>query len=129
MANMRTVAESDLAITLEDAVNGFGWPIAVTDPDGNTANVNGQSGDIAELIDPDTGQAVSGRLAHVAIRISSLAAAGLGIPVGVAESSRKPWLFDFTDINGHDFTLEVRRSLPDRTLGIVTCILGAYRAA
>lgn len=129
MTNLRQLAESDLAITLTDSVDGFGWPVTVTDPDGNTADLIGQTGDIAELIDPDTGQAVSGRLAHVALRIRDLEAAGLGLPQGVHESGRLPWRFAFDDINGNAHLFMVRQSNPDRTLGIVTCTLGEFRAA
>jgi len=129
MVNLRELAEADLAVTLEDAADGFGWPITVTDPDGTSAALTGQSGDVSELIDPDTGQAVSGRFAHVSLRLSSLYAAGLGMPKGIAESGRKPWRIAFPDINGVAYLFEVRHSKPDRTMGVVTCTLGGFKNA
>lgn len=124
--SLRQIAEADLAITLEDAVTGFGWAINVTDPAGNSADLTGQSNDIAQVIDPDTGQAVSGRLASVALRIASLTAAGLGLPEGVADRASKPWLVRFDDINGNAHTFKVQQSNPDRGLGVVSCVLERY---
>jgi hypothetical protein len=123
---LRETAEADLAVTLEDADCGFGWPITVTDPAGTTADLMGSSQDIAQLIDPDTGQAVSGRLASVALRISSLKAASLGLPQGIADEASRPWVIEFNDIGGDPYKFKVQESNPDRELGIVTCLLEGY---
>lgn len=123
---LRATAEADLAFILEDADTGFGWSISVTNPAGATADLTGFSNDIAQLIDPDTGQAVSGRLASAVLRVSSLTAAGLDLPVGIADSASKPWLVAFNDINGNAHTFKVAQSNPDRALGIVSLILEAY---
>ena len=124
--NLRAIAEVDLGCILEDDVTGFGWSIKVTDPSGKEANLTGFSNDISELIDPDTGQAISGRRPTIAIRISLLTEEGLGLPKGIADATSKPWLVDFEDINGNPFTFKVHESNPDRALGIVTCVLEAY---
>jgi hypothetical protein len=126
---IRAIAEADLATTLEDAAEGFGWPITVTDPSETSEVLNGQSNDIAAEIDPETGQLVSGRVASVALRISSLAAVGLGIPEGISDQTKKPWIIKFQDINGNDHTFKVQQSNPDRALGIVTCLLETYQEA
>ena len=112
---------------LEDSSTGFGWPITITDPSGSFAPLIGFSDDISQVIDPDTGTAVSGRLATVALRISSLVLEGLGLPVAIADSSRKPWLIQFDDINGNAFTFKVSESNPDRAMGIVVCQLELYQ--
>ena len=124
---LRTQAEADLEFILEDDIYGFGYPIVVTDPDELSKPLTGYSNDIAQIIDPDTGQAVSGRLASAVLRISSLTAAGLGLPVGIAETALKPWLIKFDDINGNEFTFKVSQSNPDRSLGIVSLILELYQ--
>lgn len=124
--SLRQLAEADLGLIMEDATTGFGWAITITDPAGVSASLTGLSDDIAQLIDPDTGQAVSGRMASVALRLSSLTAAGLGIPVGISDSSSRPWVVQFDDINGTAHTFMVQKSNPDRALGIVTLILEAY---
>ena len=124
--SLRQVAEADLASILEDSVDGFGWPITVTDPGQNSANLVGFSNDIAQLIDPETGQAVSGRVASVSLRISSLTAAGLGLPQGIADAKNKPWVVQFDDINGNAYKFKVSQSNPDRAIGIVTCLLELY---
>ena len=123
---LRAIAEVDLGAILEDGVYGFGFPITVTDPAGTSEALTGFSDDIAQVIDPDTGQAVSGRLASVAVRLSSLTAAGLSIPQGIADTASKPWLIAFDDINGNAFTFKVAQSNPDRALGLVVCVLELY---
>ena len=127
--SLRVLAEQDLGAILEDSVTGFGWAVTVTDPAGSTGTgpLTGFSDDIAQIIDPDTGQAVSGHLVSVALRISSLTTAGLGLPQGTADSTLKPWLVAFDDINGNAFTFKVAQSNPDRAIGIVTLVLELYQ--
>lgn len=124
---LRQQAEADLAYILEDSVGGFGYPITLTDPAGLTDTFTGFSDDIAQVIDPDTGTAVSGRLASVALRISSLYAAGFKLPKGIADTGSKPWVVTFDDINGLPYTFKISESNPDRAAGIVVCLLEAYR--
>ena len=126
MTGLRALAESDLGGILEDSLTGFGWPITVTNPAGTSAELTGFSDDISQVIDPDTGQAVSGRLASVAVRIGHLTDNGLSIPRGVADSTSKPWVVSFDDVNGNAHTFKVAESNPDRALGLVVCILEAY---
>lgn len=127
--NLRELAEQDLGLILEDNVTGFGWPITVTDPDGLTSSdLYGYSDDIAQTIDPDTGELVSGRLASAALRISSLLTQGFTVPRGVADQSSKPWTVVFDDINGAAYTFKVRQANPDRAAGVVVCILEGYES-
>ena len=125
---LRETAEADLAFILEDGDQGFGWPITITDPDGNVGNLTGFSNDIAQIIDPDTGQAVSGRLASAVLRISSINTVlpSSGLPKGIADAGLKPWIVVFDDINGNVHTFKVAQSNPDRALGIVSLLLEAY---
>ncbi len=123
---IRALAAADNRVILADVATGAAFPITVTDPLGTSAALTGISDDISQAIDPDTGQAVSGRLASAVLNIAELTAAGLGLPVGVADSSVKPWLVDFDDINGNAFTFKVSESNPDRMLGSVTLLLELY---
>lgn len=125
--SLRELAEQDLGYIIEGDASGFRWPITVTNPAGlSSVDMFGLSDDIAQIIDPDTGQAVSGRLASVAIRISTLMSQGLGMPVGIADAGSKPWIVAFDDINGVGYTFKVSQANPDRALGAVTCLLEAY---
>jgi hypothetical protein len=125
--NIRQLAEADLAVTLEDEVGGFGWPVTITDPAGVSASLSASSGDIAQVIDPDTGQPVSGRLATAVVRISSVYAAGFTeLPRAIANTALRPWVVQFDDINGRPHTFKVSQSNPDRTLGMLSLILEAY---
>jgi hypothetical protein len=116
--SLRLTAESDLAVILEDDVMGFGWPITLTDPAGNAVSLTGFSDDIAQVIDPDTGQLVSGRLASAALRLSSIYTAfpSSGLPRGIADTGSKPWLVTFDDINGNSYNFKISKSNPDRAL-------------
>lgn len=123
---LREKAEADTGRILEDSTRGFGWAITVTDPAGTAVPLTGFSDDISQVIDPDTGQIVSGRQSSVALRISSLLAAGLTLPVGIADAAQKPWLIAFDDINGNAWTFKVMQSNPDRAMGVITCLLEDY---
>jgi len=125
--SLREQAAADLTSIVEDADGGFGWPITVTSPTGATAALTGLSTDVHYSIDPETGQAVSGRTASVALRIASLTAAGLGTPVNVPETDRFPWRVTFDDIDGTSHTFKVAESQPDRAIGVVVCRLEAYQ--
>lgn len=124
--SLRRQAEIDARRILTNPEE-FGWPITVRDPYGQQADLTGFATDIHTSIDPETGQAVSDRRASIALSLASLSEAGLGIPVAVPESSRKPWLVMFDDINGHSHTFKVSEAMPDRAIGIVTCMLETYR--
>ncbi len=124
---LRELAEADNKAILNDSTFGFGYSITVTNPAGLAKSFTGFSNDISQLIDPDTGVAVSGRLASVAIHIQDIYDAGLTLPVGVVDSAVKPWLVAFNDINGFAHTFKVSESNPDRAIGMLICILEFYK--
>lgn len=121
--NLREISERDLALTLEDADNGFGIPATITDTVGNSAVINVQGGDVHVLYDPDTDVKISSRTAHIVVRIASLTAAGLEMPKAQSDQSKNPYTFEFADSNGVIRKFIVSEARPDRTLGIVTVIL------
>lgn len=122
---LRQQARADTHMILSD-MDGFSWPIVVTNPDGLKARLHGFSTDIADLIDLETGQAVSGRQAEVSLSMQSLCEVGLEHPAYVADGDGKPWTIAFDDIQGKPHTFKVMRSAPDRTVGLVLCYLEAY---
>lgn len=124
---LRDLAQSDLGKILRDETSGFGWPITVTNPDGVTANLVGFSNDISQVIDPDTGQSVSGRMASVALPMDAFAPEGMELPQGIADSGSKPWIVEFLDILGKSHRFKVAESNPDRALGLVNCRLEVYK--
>lgn len=126
--NLRQQSAADLQIILEDSTAGFGWPITVIDPMGNSAELVGFTNDIAQTLDPQTGQAVSGRNAQVQIAMAALEQAGLGFPRGIADKMSRPWVIKFSDLAGNMQTFKVSEGLPDRTLGVVKCLLEAHKA-
>lgn len=126
---LRELAEADNRIILNDSTFGFGYPIVLTDPAGNIVPLTGFSNDISQVIDPDTGVAVSGRIATTALNINDIIDAGLTLPVGIADSKSKPWLITFADINGNIYTFKVSKSDPDRAIGMLICTLEFYKIA
>ncbi len=124
---LRQLAEADNRIILNDSTFGFGYAITVTNPAGTVVSLVGFSDDISQVIDPETGQAVSGRLASVAININDILAAGLVLPVAIADASIKPWLISFDSINGVNQVFKVSQSNPDRALGMLVCTLEFYK--
>lgn len=123
---LREQAAADNRAILEDTA-GFGWPIRVTDPAGTVAELVGVSTDVFQAIDPGTGQIVSGRSAEVTLSIAALTAAGLGMPKGEADATKKPWRIRFNDVAGAAYEFAVAEARPDRTLGCVLCVLEAYK--
>lgn len=128
MAGLRETAAADLRVILEQDTAGPGWPITLTDPDGNVGTFTGLSGDIAQVIDPETGQAVSGRFAHVSIPTATIREKlpTSGLPQGISDTTEKPWIVEFDDIDGLPYKFKVSKSNPDRTLGLVSLTLEIY---
>lgn len=121
---LRAIAAADLRTIVEN-LDDFGWPVIVEKPGGLSAALVGLSTDIAQTIDPQTGQAVSGRTASVTFAMASLLAAFSELPRGVSEGA--PWVVVFLDIAGAAHTFKVLEALPDRALGCVVCLLEFYK--
>jgi len=125
--NFREIAEQDLALTLEDNIYGFGWPINITDPDGLNKDIFGQANDVAFQIDPQTGQAISGSIVTIAIRTKTLMEVGFPVlPTSQPDKTKKPWIVIFNDINGNPGNFTIKETNPDKTLGLILYELEAY---
>lgn len=121
---LREQAEADLATLVED-LDGFGWPVTLTSPAGAPTSLVALTGDIAALLDPETGEAVLGRTISATLRVSSLPAGP--IPRGVAELGEKPWRVTFLDLQGATIETRVTDTRPDYTLGVLVCRLEVYQ--
>ena len=119
---LRQQAESDLALILEDE-SGFAVNIKLTNPAGVIENLTGFSGDISSVIDPQTGVAVIGQLAHVALRNSTVIAAFGELPKAISKESEKAWVVQFDDLQGAEHKFKIVQSAPDKTLGMSTYVL------
>lgn len=97
MTNLRELAESDLADTLEDH-NGWGLPVVLKGPDGETQEVNGQILYNTTGFDPQSGAEVLVHKPVATVRISSLdpvpqpgEAWAMGIPITPDADADKVW--------------------------------------
>lgn len=110
--NLRQMAERDLQITLEDAVNGSAVSVKFIEPTGTQHQVNANIGDIGYLIDTD-GNAIAGRCVTAAWRLSSLVNSN-----GQQMEPGRGWKVSYSDLAGREWTLFVTRFEPDRTIGV-----------
>lgn len=124
--SLKSLSEADLGLIIENDFDG--WPVLLTAPDLTAIPLTGLSNDISQVFDPDTGQAVNGRSATVSLRMSTVLAAGKGLPEGIANSSSLPWTITVDDVNGSSGVFKVARSDPDRALGMITLFLEVYDA-
>ncbi len=124
MAGLRELAEADLKTILEDEVYGFAVDITLTNPAGVTQTLKGFSNDVSQIIDPETGQIVSARLATATLRLSSIT---IGTPEGIADPKSKPWLCAFDDILGNSHIFKVAQGNPDLALGVIFMILEIWK--
>lgn len=129
MRGLRKLAARHFERFAADTAHGFGWPIRVVAPGGEFLDTSGFSTDIAQMIDPDTGLAVSGRLASVAIPLRVLSDAFGVLPRRVDSQTDTPWLVEFADVEGAAHTFYVQSSDPDRAIGSLVLMLGAWTDA
>jgi len=108
--NVRRLAESDLAETLEDA-DGAGSPFILVDENNNQYHLTGTFGDIGYLLDNETGLPVQGRTITATYRMKSL-----------FEKTKYPpsknWRVIVQGLNDAEYTLNVVNYEPDRSIGI-----------
>lgn len=81
---------------------------------------------IHNLVDPDTGQPVSGYLATASINRLDLNALGITLPEGVSDERERPWTIRYTNIDGVEITNKITRAAPDEANGNILCDLGSY---
>lgn len=124
---LREIAERDVFNILTDSSVGAAVSITVTPPGGADLDLTGYSNDIAQMIDPETGMAVSGRTVSVSIPIRSFVEAGVPLPRAILSETSNPWVVQFSDNYGRTHTWAVTATDPDYTLGFVNCILEDYQ--
>lgn len=126
--SLRVQAEADLGLTME-ASGDFGWPFVLTDPDDfeSASQLYGQAHRISDLVDPDTGQAVSGRKATLVVRTSTIVAAGYPtLPEGIADEAGKPWRVAYAGPQAASQVFKVSDSKPDEALGTLALMLETW---
>ena len=123
--SLRAQAQADLATILGDP-SAFGNTVRITDPTGAFFDVVAQTTDVSRVMDPQTGIAVSGNAASIVVSHTALVAVGAGVPVGIPDTTQKPWVVEFTDARGTARKFKVVESMPDRELGCYVLILESY---
>lgn len=124
--NLRDQAAADFKTIVEDSAAGFGRSIELTSPEGQVRTFVGLTNDVSEQIDPETGQAVSGRIASVVLNMDTVIAAGMDLPIGIPDAKRKPWVVKHTDTDNVEHFYKVSDTRPDRDFGGTVLILEHY---
>lgn len=106
--------------------SGIAESIQIIDPNGESHDIQAVVSVIHNLIDPDTGQPVSGFLATASISRLHLMARNLSIPAGEFDQNKRPWVLVYNDIDGNSTKYIVVRSAPDEAQGNVLLDLGSY---
>lgn len=89
--------------------------------------MRGLQADIGLSIDAETGVAVAGRKASVAVSTRDLIEASFPIPEGVPDEESAPFLVTWTPSTGPTQTMKVIETVPDK-LGCLVLHLGSYRS-
>ena len=118
--NVRELAETDLAQTLEDT-SGAGSPFTLIDKDGNNFRVTGTYGDIGFMLDNETGLPVQGRTITATYRMSTLLEKTSKVPT-------QGWRVRAFDLSRKEHVLFVVNYEPDRTMGIARLKLATSKA-
>ena len=105
---------------------GFSTALVLTAPDGVAHGLNGIVSVIHNLIDPDTGQPVSGFLATVSLNTLDLQQSAIDMPYGEMDEQERPWTVDTTLVGGVEILTKVIRVAPDKTNGNILIDLGVY---
>lgn len=120
--SLRDQALADAQFALENA-SDFGQDINLIAPDGTVTPMRGYTGDITELIEPDSGQIVTGRSIHVMLFINSLPPGPR--PVGIQDLNGIPWRVSFPNISSKVVkSYGVRATQPDDAMGTLSLELG-----
>ena len=105
---------------------GFSTDIVLIDPNDVEYPLKSILTVIHNLIDPDTGQPVSGYLATASINRLDLNALGITLPEGVSDELQRPWAVRETNIDGVVVNYKITRAAPDEANGNILCDLGSY---
>jgi hypothetical protein len=119
--NLNSIAEADLAFTLEDVDNGFGVELFFHDLDEGEQPVNCMTTDISYFVDPQTGEGISSRQVEITCRISTIESKQIPI--------RKGLFVKHYDTAGNEYKSCIKKSNYDRKLGVITILLEGKQIA
>lgn len=105
---------------------GFSTSVTLVEPDGTEHPLKSIISVIHNLVDPDTGQPVSGYLATASINRLDLNVLGIMLPEGVSNELARPWTLRETNIDNVVVTYKITRAAPDEANGNILCDLGSY---
>lgn len=115
--NLNEIAESDLEITLEDNITGFGVSLIFYTNFGLPKNIICETTDISYFIDPETGHGVSSRTVEIVGRITTFESNNV--------SPAKGSIVKYYDTKEIEYKSCIKQIMPDRKLGIYKIILEA----
>jgi len=115
-------AIADLANIIHDENSG-GKTCRIISPSGDYEDFMVMSNDIHLVLDPITGNLISGRQSSIAVLISDLYTAGFASICNVPDDDQQPWIVKLTNSRGVENTFKVSSSNPDNGIGLNTLFL------
>lgn len=106
--------------------NEFGVQQEWIAPTGETATITGLFTKHHLAIDPETGKQINVKNAHCSFSEKFLVDAGYPVRNSDNEVSLKNHLVRILDSTGILWTYKIQEWFPDRTIGLIVCILGDY---
>mgnify|MGYP000601476612 CR=1 FL=1 len=126
---LRQNASADLKSILENDQTGFAHDIVLIPPVGDEIALKGTTTNISSIIDPDTGQLVSGNYVEMSLVMASVYASTPDLPKAEPSANKKSWKAKFSNISGVENTYRIIETLPDKELGVLVCILESFNEA
>ncbi|AUR94068.1 hypothetical protein NVP1191O_09 [Vibrio phage 1.191.O._10N.286.52.B4] len=105
---------------------GTGTDVVLTDSDGIEYPMKAIVAVVHNLVDPDTGQPVSGYLATASLNRDNIPENKRSALEGVSDELQRPWTVRETNIDGVVVTYKITRAAPDEANGNILCDLGSY---
>ncbi len=105
---------------------GTGTDIVLIDSDDVEYPMKSIVAVIHNLVDPDTGQPVSGYLATASVNRYNLPVNKRTELEGVSDELQRPWTIRYTNIDNVEIINKITRAAPDEANGNILCDLGSY---
>lgn len=118
---MLSTARNDIAEILQGE---FSSPVKIISPANFSVQLNALASKHHLGVDPENGNPVNSKNAHVSLPESKLVSLGYTVRNASNEVSLIGHKVEYTDSSGTLCKYRINETFPDETLGVIVCILG-----